>query len=114
MRTKDLVKLFAKNIEQMIEAHDLKSNREVQDRTSVSKGQVYNVRKEYNAATLRSVARFSEGFGVPPWSLLHPNGLDIYKDPRLATLIDAYSKASEDAKGVILSVAETQSRYSSS
>jgi len=111
MKLDELQQVLANNLSRLMEERHLSSGLAVESVTGVSRAQVNNIKACRHSATIETLSKLSEGFGVLPWALLHP-AAELLDDPRLAALIDAFERTPESGRDVILQVAEAQARYS--
>lgn len=91
-----------------MERDGLKSAPDVWKRTGISKAQINNLLNGTHSATLGTLRKLADGFKVPAWALVHPDGLRLCKDKDAARVLDYYFSSTPTGRLVILQVAQGQ------
>lgn len=112
MKSEQLMQIFSDNLAALRDTLSQKSGAGVHRRTGVAPATVNFMISGKHAAHLGTIAKLADGFKVPPWVLLHPNGLELIKDKRLATVMEQFASASDEGRAAICRTAEIEAHYS--
>lgn len=89
------------------------SYRVLADKAGLSHKTVGNIKNKTNAASIETVQKVAEQFGLEGWHLIMPTLIsDITNSTSIRKLYESYTKASEDGRRHIERIAEREADYS--